>query len=104
MKIKDVEHRVKNILVDFPETRDSDEVLYYFIIREDPVLKHVGDIYDILIKRKEFGLPSLESVGRTRRKLQEKFEDLRGTKWATRYRKLKEEEYRAYALDDSDME
>lgn len=100
MKINKVEKMVKGILEEIPATRDSDDILYYYIIIEhNKALAMNGTPYDIFVNGREFGLPSYETVGRTRRKLQEKYEDLRGSKWATRIRRKREEEFIAYALD-----
>ncbi len=83
------ERKIKNLLEEYPDLRDSDKRLckkYW----EDS-LKGVCDIntisgmdfLDLYATRKKL-LDSQESIGRTRRRLQEHNTDLRGTKYKNR--------------------
>lgn len=101
MRLKNVETIVRNTLTDIPETRDSDDLLYYNIIKLwQEGLGEEFNVYEIFCNRREWGIPNFESVRRTRQKLQANNENLRGTLWARRYRRRKEEEYRAYAVSE----
>ena len=91
--MKDLYHvhkLVEDLLITEPDTRNSDNVLYLMLITQiDPHI--AGMPFDkVLINRKELGIPSIETVGRCRRKIQEynpllkgcrKVEDMRYEKW-----------------------
>lgn len=92
---------VKMILKDNPDTRNSDNLLYYH------VLKHVGNLHGIdiekmsvpifLLKMKDYGLPPFESVRRARQKIQASYPELSAKTDVESYRQLNEQEYRDYA-------
>ena len=92
---------VKMILKDNPDTRNSDNLLYYH------VLKHVGNRHGIdiekmsvptfLLKMKDYGLPPFESVRRARQKIQAAHPELAASDEVEAYRSLNEQEYRDYA-------
>lgn len=88
---------VRNILTDNPKARDDD--------RELTLVLHTR-YYDINpyscyceVMRNE-NIPSQESIGRCRRKIQEKDETLRGSKAKEQIRLDKQEEFIEYALND----
>lgn len=65
---------VKDILEKVPETRNSDNVLYYYVLSEIGKRNNI-DIEKITISRfflnlKKYGFPQFESVRRTRQKIQ----------------------------------
>lgn len=92
---------VKTILQTYPDTRNSDNLLYYH------VLKVVGDknkvdietmsIPTFLLKMKDYGLPPFESVRRARQKIQASYPELSAKSDVEAYRQLNEQEYRDYA-------
>lgn len=94
-KLKKIEDKVKDILERYPATKDDDIILFaeycklYF-----PQICNIPFYQALYIT----GLPSYESVSRARRKLQEKYPELRGTK----YHKRQETQcdYIEYALED----
>lgn len=93
-RLYDVQKEVEAILESNPETRDSDDILYFkFITGINPMLT----THDVFINRERYGLPPYESVRRTRQKLQEKRPDLRGTKRIQQLRKEREAEFLEYA-------
>lgn len=51
----------------------------------------------VLKNRKDFGLPTIESVGRARRKIVEKHPELSGNDEVEAHRTLNEEKFREYA-------
>lgn len=88
---------VKKILEDVPETRNDDNLLYY----------RVCDVIDsyclglsfgwVLLNMKELEIPTIETVGRCRRKLQEQFPELRATDKVKGFRTDRERKFEAYA-------
>ena len=93
MRHRAIESRVRRILEDNPATRDDDNLLMieYCAL----VGYNVNRPFWAVMKDKT--APNRESVTRARRKLQEKFEDLRGTRKTRAKRAELEEEYREYA-------
>lgn len=87
---------ITDILETNPATRSDNFVLYV------EVLKHFIDtdisLKDVFLNHKHLGIPSLESITRCRRKIQEKNPDLRDLK-AVEIRAKEQEEYRAYARE-----
>ena len=88
-KIQDI---VEGLLTNIPATRDSDDILYIeYINKVNPTLTK-NDLASFLQYRAMYGVPSIESVGRARRKLQAHHPELRGSKGSTeaRYKYWKE--------------
>lgn len=88
-----IEKRVRKILEDDAKARDDDNrlmVLYF---------QSVGYDADRSFREvmNDKSAPNRESVTRARRKLQEKYEHLRGTKYVRRLRAKREKEFREYA-------
>ena len=101
MKLKKISTLVFKLLVNEPACRNSDELLYLLVAREIGQ-KNGFDVYkmsacEMLLRRKEYGLPSLKSVERARRKLQEICPELKANDTVEGYRTLLEEEFREYA-------
>lgn len=92
---------VKGILIRCPDARNSDNTLYL------QVLKIVGEqkgislenmsVLSFFLKIKELGIPSIETVGRCRRKIVESHPELAGNDTVEGYRTANEEEFREYA-------
>lgn len=78
--ILDLYTRVKRILQNYPQTRDSDNKLVAIIWGEDTI----RDPRNLLILLADEQLTSFESVSRARRKVQEMCPELRGEKYAKR--------------------
>jgi hypothetical protein len=69
-KIKDIYNEVRDILVEYPKSRDDDMYLYaVFCAKTTRVSKNDGFFY-VMVHHNEYGLPSYESVTRMRRKVQ----------------------------------
>lgn len=98
--MKDLRKVVGHILLKYPSTRDSDELLYLEILR----LKNFIMSPDTFINYKEYNLPSFSSVSRARRKVQEDERNnkdiddwkLQSTKTVEKQRRRLEEEYREF--------
>jgi hypothetical protein len=95
--IKKTTALVKEILKEVPATRDNDMLLYYHVALEidRKVLKI--PFYNVILDLKGHGLPSIETVGRARRKLQREYPELRGSDKASAIRTVQEEKFREYA-------
>ena len=79
--IKNIAHLVKKILIQRPDTRDSDELLVLKVwCHQMPKLWKDGGLsfmqFGEIFKNKE--LASTESIRRSRQKLQQEFPELRG--------------------------
>ena len=101
MKLKKISDLVHELLINDPACRNSDDLLYWRIAQI--IGKNNGfevsqmSAYELLFRRKEYGLPSPEGVGRARRKVQELNPELRADDTVEAFREVLEEEYRAYA-------
>jgi len=103
IELKKTTDLVKSILEEKPETRSSDNLLYI------EVLNYYSDRYDfdiggfpfadVLRSMSKWHLPSLETVGRCRRRLQHSFPELAATDEVEGYRIVKEKEFRDWAVE-----
>ena len=92
-----IEERVEFLLAEFPETRESDEILYMKLLERDgrydfsniTVLKFFRD-------REKAKVPSFKSVERARRKIQSDRPELMGSKQIQAARRKMEKNYREY--------
>ena len=91
--MKNIEKKVRFILENNPATRDDDDLL----MLEYCALVGVNIQRPFYAVMKDADTPNRESVTRARRKLQEKHEELRGSKYIQRARKKREEEFREYS-------
>ena len=97
---------VKSILEEKPDTRNSDTLLYV------EVLKTYSDRMDVdvcgypfasaLKNLTAWGIPSIETVGRCRRKVQSDFPELAANDTVEGFRAIKEQEYEEYARGNCD--
>ena len=97
-KISDL---VLSILKYDPKSRDSDDVLYC------RVLEHYGKRIGVDFNRvstisffknaRKYKIPSIETVGRCRRKMQEEYYDVRGTENTVRKRQDRAKDFVDYA-------
>lgn len=95
-RLYDIQKETEALLEAFPDTRDSDDVLYYrFIHSINPQVT----THDVFMNRERYGLPPYESVRRTRQKLQEKRPELRGSRRVRELRKEREGEFLEYAIN-----
>ena len=97
--LKTIEGKVKSVLQKNEDARNDDMVLYLALC--NLYLKDAGTmpLAEIMTRHKELGLPSFESVGRTRRKLQEKYPELLGNTRVRLIRAAGEKAYRKYAKE-----
>nr|DAQ25193.1 MAG TPA: hypothetical protein [Bacteriophage sp.] len=102
-ELKTIHDLVKDILEEHPQARDSDNILYYYVCKYIGT-KHGFDIDkmslpNFLLNMKNYRLPSIESVGRARRKVVEQHSELKGTDVIQKYRNKNEVIYREYSKE-----
>lgn len=94
MRIKGIYGEVINILRDDPQTRSSDKALYVaWLTKHAPAA--IGAPFITTLYNSS--LPSIESVGRARRKAQETYPELAADANVAAERELMEEEYKEFA-------
>lgn len=97
MRIKTIQNEVKHVLMHDPATRNNDQLLYIRVCeRLNP---HVTSrcFKDVLLNLNDLHLPTIESVGRCRRKLQADNPTLRANDKVKGFRNKLEAEFREYA-------
>ena len=92
--MKDYHNKVKTLLIEIPETRDDDMLLYARFCYKYGYVGQSSEFMAVMTNAKRLGMPSYESITRARRKIQEQVPELRGTN--RRARKAEEEVYREY--------
>lgn len=96
MKVLSTHDEVFNIMFMYPDTRNNDKLLYYKVLEEyypDTLAMAVGSyLLDRYTK-----VPSIETVGRCRRKIQEDYPDMGATEKVKHRRRRKEQEFKEYA-------
>ena len=97
--LKTIERKVRTILAKNEDTRNDDMVLYLVLC--NACLKDAGalPLAEIMTQYKYLGLPSFESVSRTRRKLQARYPELAGSRPVRKKRSAGEHDYRRYAKE-----
>ena len=101
--LKDLRDLVGYVLLNYPSTRDKDELLYLEILK----LKGYEMNADTFINYKSYNLPSFGSVSRERRKVQEDERlskhivdwELQSTRTVEKFRRELEKQYRNYYRD-----
>lgn len=97
--LKKIEDVVRNVLAVYPETRNSDNILYGYVIQNyNPALLQAS-VKDYLRYFNDYRVPRFESVARCRRKLQEKNPQLRADEDVKKWRKENERRYFNYAKE-----
>jgi hypothetical protein len=103
MRIRNLQPIVFRHLEANAETRNSDTILYLEVLRELCAKKGIDvdtmTVPTLLNNLRTLHLPTSESVGRARRKLQNKFPELRADDDVEAFRELNEEDMRRYARE-----
>lgn len=97
MKLQPTSDIVKQILIDQPVTRNSDMLLYVTVCEQINPTAINGPFWHVLLNLKQFGLPNIETVRRTRQKVQQCNPELAGNSTVEGFRTMNENEFRAYA-------
>lgn len=92
-----LEAMVRPILERKPETRDSDKELAITVWNTYYGINPYAPVCEVL---RNDCIPSIESIGRCRRKIQETDESLRGSKRKEKIRMAEQERFIEYALLD----
>ncbi len=101
MELRNTTEIVKQVLEVAPVTRNSDGLLYIRVL--EILAERSGIDYmkmparTLFANLKELGVPSVETVGRCRRKVQAENEHLRANKKVEQFRSELEAEFREYA-------
>lgn len=99
-EIKHISKLVKTLLISDPKTRNSDNYLYYRILKMQGEKKGIDiekmPLTTFLMKMSEYGFAPFETVRRTRQKLQEHNPELAAVEEVAEYRAEKEVEFREY--------
>ena len=98
-KFYKVEDLVKKVLIEYPDTRNSDDVLIFRVykeINEEAVIREL--FFEIILNRKEYGLPSYKTIERCRRKLVRQYPELAPAKDVQELRDKEEMNYFDYAV------
>lgn len=88
---------VKDILTKFPETRNSDDLLYFKVCESINALYISLPFWKVMLNRKEYNFPGFETVRRSRQKIQRECPELAGDENVEAGRMLNEEVFREYA-------
>lgn len=98
-RISIVSDIVENILRFHAEARDDDFLLYAFVLNYYGYSKNTSfwQIRQLVIDKV---IPSMECVGRCRRKLQEMYEELHSVAPVEKGRRAQEPKYKKYARDN----
>lgn len=96
-KLLTIHKRVERILEKCPEARSNDKLLYYKIALEIDKSAITSSFGYVLMNLDKYHLPSFESVGRARRKVQERHPELRANDKVEYFRAKEEKKYEAYA-------
>lgn len=95
-QLKQTTKIISSILEEYPQTRNSDNLLYLTVIETIGTGNMEKPISEILLNLEELGLPCFETVRRTRQKIQAVREDLRACDTVQDYRTEREIEFREY--------
>ncbi len=97
-KLMTLQNKVKTILEQEPETRDSDELLWLRTI-ESMSPEDIQKLnFSFVIRNVNYlSLPNYKSVCRARRKLQAKYPELNGSKPKRKFRAQNEERFIEYS-------
>lgn len=99
-RVRNLAPKVKAILEEYPEARNSDLVLYGIYLEKyhnfKPYLHYVSDLFSLI---EDGAIASIESIGRCRRKAQELYPELRATVSVRRARIDEEAVYEDFAQD-----
>lgn len=96
-ELKAISAIVKRLLQTVPETRNSDDLLYFKVCEQiDPVSINLP-FKEVVLNRKRIGYPARKSVERAGRKLRAAFPELAGCDKVEEQRLLNEEAFLDYA-------
>lgn len=96
-ELQTVKAIVKEILEQDTKARNSDDYLYLMVCTRMNEICIYSPFAQVVANRKEYGLPSTETVRRSRQRVQEQHPELAGCKEVTKERIANEEVFREFA-------
>lgn len=95
--MKDLQKRVQRILTDNEYARGNDNILYIEVVKDYGYSRNISLLLmaDLVMNRV---LPSIETVGRIRRKVQELHPELLPAEEVQLFREVREKMFKEYAL------
>ena len=96
MKLNTLEDMVREVLKKDPKARDDDRILTLDVWVNIFKINPRSPVAEVMRNK---DLPSQESIGRVRRKIQQKDESLRGSKQKEKIRLEAQEDYLEYARE-----
>ncbi|MEG0282574.1 MAG: hypothetical protein RR662_05295 [Clostridia bacterium] len=104
MKIFSIENRVINAIKRVPAMASNDQLLYIEVIYQiKPELVN-SNFMDVFTNPKKNGVPSFAGVERARRKVQERYPELRINKKVRKSRCEKQKDYKDYGANNINFE
>ena len=97
-KLKELEPVVKEILKQKPATRGDDDLLYKYVLADMNINLSKFNAENFLLNYRKMGIPTIETVGRCRRKIQAKDETLKPTPDIVLKRRQLENSFYNYSL------
>lgn len=88
--MKTTKEKVKAILTQYADARDSESVLSYWYYTEFCEMTSQTKLIDFFLRMVNKGIPTIQTLMRLSRQVQEQNENLRGKDWEKRQRKVKE--------------
>lgn len=96
-ELKNTTLLVKQVLETVPAARRSDMILYIEVVKIINKSLIFKPLAEVLTNTKKYALPTPETTGRCRRKLQAQFPELRASADVQDFRSDREEEFREWA-------
>ena len=96
-ELKNVEDIVRDILMDFPAARNSDDVLYFMVCKSINAISINLPFGDIVLNRKRHGFPAYASVARAGRNVRRLHPELSGKDDVEGHRKENEAAFKEFA-------
>ena len=97
MNLYTIEEKVEYVLREYEDARKDDFILIYRVfkeINENAVIRK--PFYELMLNHYDYNFPAIASIMRARRKVYQKYPDLKPEK-ATKARNKKIEEYKEYS-------
>lgn len=88
-QVRQYESIVLFILKERPDARDNDYALFYYVLEKRGIDTKKLSAYDLLTRLAKKEIPSILSISRARRKVQEEIPEVRGEKWEERQLRAK---------------
>lgn len=97
-QLRKLQKTVKEILIESPKTRGDDDLLYTKVLQKMKINLSDYNAKDFILGYRKLGIPTIETVGRCRRKIQAANEELKPTPQIALKRRKLENSYYNYAL------